>query len=283
MELIRAFFAVNLSVGVLRDIAEVGRVERLHCADSGWKIKWVAPPNLHIVIRCLGEIDSVLPQALRDHVAPLGANLPALPLRARGIQAIEIPTLSDETPPAMVVVARIEDESGCLATLRDSLATTLAAVGLPLPPATEPGPWTPYVVVGRVLERDETPLNDVLAEWSHTDFGRSLAREIVLYRSDGARAGQEYTRLWQLPLQGPLPERPTPEPEPPVESLPTTSDDTAATTAQPPAEEASAPEPIKEVTSDEPRDHDEQDEETTAAEDNDANEQSTGRHRPTRR
>jgi 2'-5' RNA ligase len=272
VELIRAFFAVNLSVGVLRDIAEVGRVERPHCADSGWKIKWIAPPNLHIVIRCLGEIDSVLPHALRDHITPLAANLPALPLRARGIQALEIPTLSEE-PPAAVVVAQIEDESGCLATLRDSLATPLAAAGLPLPANTEPTPWTPHVVVGRVLERGETPLSDVLAEWGHTDFGQSLAREIVLYRSDGARVGQEFTRLWQLPLRGPMPEQPAPAPEPPVESPTTTSDDNAAATAHTPEEEVttSTPEPVEQAPNEEPQDHDEQDDKTTAPKDNDAN------------
>lgn len=240
MTTIRAFLSVNLGIEVLRAISVAQREARQRCAAAGWDIAWVPPPNVHVLLRYLGEISVALPHplvtALRPHVEPLSP----FPLRARGLRAITVEATTTPPPPegpapegaagaeaaapppeapppeasrpAVVpptvlphttrLVVPIIDESGGLDRLQTALATALGELGFKPP---EPRPVT-EVVVARVVTAGPSPLEPLLAPAAELDFGSSLVTEVLLYKSTAHAPKGEFVRLGYAALLGHAPE-----------------------------------------------------------------------------
>lgn len=221
MTIIRAFLSVNLGIEALRAIAVAQREARERCAAAGWDIAWVPPPNVHVILRYLGEISVALPRplvtAMRAHVEPL----PAFPLRARGMRAVAAEaavgteaaragpatdeaaagTEAPKPPQPARVVVPIVDETGGLERLQAALATPLQELGFkPL----EPRPIT-EVVVARVVAAGSAPLEELLAPAAELDFGSSLVSEVFLYKSTAHAPKGEFVRLGYVSLLGPAP------------------------------------------------------------------------------
>lgn len=210
--MIRAFVAVNLSVPVLRRISEVQRALRERAAADGWDVKWIAPPNLHVQLRYLGEINSALPAVLEEVLGRKVEGLPPFPLRARGLRTLSAEGLQDR------LVVDLEDPEGGLARLDAAVSEQLEEVGF----RSNPGGAAPHVVVARVRSPGATPLVALASEAAAADFGESLVAEVVAYRSDVAASGDEFRDLFRTRLGGerrpPATTRssPPPPPEAPV-------------------------------------------------------------------
>jgi len=191
VNVIRAFLAVNLNVSVLRRVNDVQRALRDRCAEDGWDIKWVAPPNLHVVVRYLGEVGEALPDPLAEAVTPHIRRLPPFPLRAHGVRI-------DEGGKGPRVVAGIEDSEGGMDALRAALAAPLEEIGFkPLP--VEGGV---EMVLGRVRQEGETPLGELASAAAEADFGESIVTELAAYRSDLAVPRFEFRDLFRVRLTG---------------------------------------------------------------------------------
>lgn len=195
--MIRAFIAVNLSIGVLRGVGDVERALRLRCTEDGWDVRWVAPPNQHVMLRYLGEVGPALAAPLRDALHIHALPLPSFPLRARGLG------LAEGGQPSPRIVVGIEDPEAGLAALDSALSVALEAVGL------EPdlGKADHCLVIGRVRSTGRDSLDSLLGSARAADFGESVVSEVVVYRSDLADPGREFRALVRVPLQG---ERPQP-------------------------------------------------------------------------
>lgn len=200
MKNIRVFLAVNVDVATLRRVSGAQRELRSRFAEAGWDITWLAPPNLNVILQYLGEIGDALPVPLRDAFRPVAERNPPIPLSVRGVR------ITDEGEDRKVIVAPVIDLAGALSGLYGDLAEPLEELGF----RARQGELEPRLVLGRVRGEGEGGAEDGLGDFTDRDFGRCEARDLILYQSDGARAGEEYLRLWHLPLIG-EPERAAPE------------------------------------------------------------------------
>jgi 2'-5' RNA ligase len=188
---IRAFFAVDLAVEVIRRIAAAEAAARQSLAKAGWAVRWVPPACLHPVACYVGDVDEALPSVLRDALRPWAAAAVTTVVGARGLVASGA---ADEGRPVEIVVP-LADETGAYDGLLASLRERLEDLGLHLP-----DPEPPRVVVGRVTGAGEGALADLLAPQREVDFHDSPTLGLTLYRSDKHVARGDYYRLWHLSL-----------------------------------------------------------------------------------
>ena len=183
---------MNLSIPIIREVAATVREQRQRCIDAGWDIKWIAPPNLHIVLRHLGEISLALPEPIRETLIRRLEQSSPIELEARGIKPLSLPSGEQ------MVTASLGGELERLTELREQVEEEMVGLGF----KAEPWPQEAHVIIGRVRKKGEQPLEELLGEVAERDFGRGLSRELVLYRSDVSTPKGEFARLWHLHLGG---------------------------------------------------------------------------------
>ncbi len=256
----RVFLAVNLSVDVLRAVGETQRDLRLKCMEAGWEINWIAPSQLYVLLRYLGEINGVLAEpmeaSLRSRVEPG----PPIPLRAKGVRPIELPSKDRE------IIVGVDDPAGALSALNDTLDEPLVEMGFrPRAPESES---PPRLVVARVgSTTGDVPLEELLEPMRDVDFGLCTARDLFLYENGSVPLGEEYLRLWRIAFQGaPIPL----EQEPPVAELPqedeSSREEESSAEAPDQADQAGSAEEPASATGEGAEDGERPDEETPSAE-----------------
>ena len=194
---------------MLRELTLAMRELRQGCADAGWNIKWIAPPNLHIVLRHLGEISVALPGPIKETLQHHIDTTAPLELEARGLRPHKLPNEEQ------VVTVGLGGDLERLAELREWVEKEMSGLGF------KPEPWSQeaHLIAGRVVSAGEKPLDEILGEVAEREFGLFLSRELVLYRSDIVTPKGEFARLWHLPLGGEADEArattsPSPSPNP---------------------------------------------------------------------
>jgi len=192
---IRTFFAVNLSVEVVRAITSAQRTARQRCAEAGWEIKWLAPPNLHLIMRYLGDVSQAIAPPIKEELSEVVSAFPPILLHSCGVRLIDEPG-GEESPRALVV--NVTDETGGLQRLHSALNDPLKELGFkPSEAALEC-----HVVVARASKAGSQPIEELLADLREQDFGVCFARELVFYRSDVCAPKGEYARLWHISFEG---------------------------------------------------------------------------------
>jgi RNA 2',3'-cyclic 3'-phosphodiesterase len=162
-------------------------IERLrpHAAD----VAWVAPANLHVTVKFLGQIDDSRVSAIAAAVGAAVAGHRAFTLHVAGLGAFPTPRRP------RVLWAGLQDAGGWLARLAGSVDAAVAAVGVP----AETRPFAAHVTLGRVRESRSLPdLGEALARG--TAFGELSVDRVVLMRSELSPRGARYTELAALPL-----------------------------------------------------------------------------------
>lgn len=192
---IRVFLAVNLSIDVLRRVSEAQRELRSKCVEAGWEITWVAPTHLHLSLRFLGEIGSVLVPPMQDALKPVVEPGPPIPLGVTGFRLVEHESKERE------IVLDVWDSVGALAALRKTLAAPLEELGFK-PEGEGPGSPVPLVVARIGSPDGDVPLAELLESARNIDFGICEAKNLVLYSAESVRAGQEYPRQWRIQFSG---------------------------------------------------------------------------------
>jgi 2'-5' RNA ligase len=178
---IRTFVALNLSVGVVRRIAE--EVERARPGVGDAKVAWVPPANLHITLFFCGSVEEEVVAMIGDRLRAKLADFKPFDVKAGGFGAF--PSL--ERPSVLWVGV---DGGEPLLKLQKAVEDVMESVGLP----KETRKFHPHVTVGRVKE-------GVLARWESTaDLGMSHPPDIVVYESKTTSKGSEYTARARIAL-----------------------------------------------------------------------------------
>lgn len=180
---IRAFFALPLPEPVRRAAGDVQQALRDGCRSRS--LRWVAPENLHVTLRFLGD---VAPQA----TAPLARSV-AGALRGCAPFELELAELAAFPTPRRprVVVLELVPQAP-LRELAERVERGVVAAGLP----PEARRFRGHVTLARVRGgrvRSPEPLPSPAA----TPF---RASEVVLYRSELGPGGSRYTPLERLAL-----------------------------------------------------------------------------------
>ena len=182
MDTLRAFVGCLVDLGTTRRLAETSRALRRALDAAGWKASWTPPPNLHLTLKFLGEIDAGTTPAIRDGLAAVVRRHGPLRLGLRDLVA-----LPDREAPTVLAVGVSEGHEALAALARD-VDEVCFELGFP----REKRPFLGHVTLARVKHRA-----GALAEINapRIDAGVGTAHDVVLYRSDLTRAGAEHHSL----------------------------------------------------------------------------------------
>lgn len=187
MSTLRAFIAIELDARTLEALALIQ--QRLRREPGAQAVRWVAPGNIHLTLKFLGEIDRALTPkvaaALRESVA--GEHPFTLTVAGLGaFPALQRPNViwagvSGSVDAAARIAQRLED--GC------------AALGI----AREDRPFSPHLTLGRA-QRDATPearrqIGDLIRRQPAGEIGRFRVEAVHLIRSELRPSGAVYSVL----------------------------------------------------------------------------------------
>ena len=192
----RLFVAVDLDPPAREAVA--GAVARLrrHPVIGAASVKWVEPPNLHLTLRFLGEVEASAAEAVA------GALAPASPLPAFRTALGSFGVFPARGAPRVMWVG-VREGVAALGALRDEVARRL----LPLGHAPEGQAYRPHLTVGRV-RRGGGGLRAALTEAAAGSDLRHVTWSVgraVLFESRLSAAGPAYRVVTEMRLGGASP------------------------------------------------------------------------------
>jgi 2'-5' RNA ligase len=159
-------------------------------------LAWVAPDNLHLTLRFLGEVDAAALERVRDAVAAAAAAVAPFSVNQGGLGGF--PT--GRAP--RVLWASVAAGGERVEALFAELEAALVARGIP----GESRPFHPHVTLARARDpRGAKELLSVLG--AGPAFGEVRAEVLHLMRSELSPRGARYSVLTAAPLGGPLGQR----------------------------------------------------------------------------
>ncbi len=187
MERVRSFVAILLSEEVRAAIA--GEIARLR--PLGPRVSWIAPPNLHLTLKFLGELPPDAFEQVKEGLAEAVAGVTPFSLHFCGLGAF--PGIAR---PRVLWVG--VDEGGPAAqALQARVDAALARRGF----SREERPYSPHLTIGRVRDpRGLAELQQAMSQDARTDLGRLEVGGVSLMRSDLSPAGARYTEVAAFPL-----------------------------------------------------------------------------------
>lgn len=168
-----------------------GVTERLAALSAGIpNARWVAPENMHVTLRFVGNVDEALAAELDAALAELKApefafELAGFDTFSRGRDAHTLWAGVEKAPP--------------LAHLRHKVEATAVRLGLP----PEPRRFSPHVTVARLKAAPEAPLQDFLVRNALFRAGPVPCPHFTLFSSHLGRSGASYAAEARYPLHSP--------------------------------------------------------------------------------
>ncbi|MFP4053985.1 MAG: RNA 2',3'-cyclic phosphodiesterase [Phycisphaerae bacterium] len=188
----RTFVAIDLSPDVCDALDQAGR--RIG-QPPGSKIRWTPARNMHLTLAFLGNVDDdVLADVCRT-TRDVAARARPIEMTVRGIVPV---------PPAgrrlRMFWTGVEETEPRLAPLVDDLQGALEPLGFP----PETRAFRPHVTVARVrFTRNAGAVREAALPWQQHEFGKTTARELVVYSSELTPKGPVYAPLARAPLGEP--------------------------------------------------------------------------------
>lgn len=186
---IRAFLAFDLTEEVTESLAAVQQ----QLAARNLKIKWVAPENIHLTIKFLGEISpAAVDSVTQAAAAAAGRTVPTTSI-VRGLGVF--PNLKRPS----VIWAGLAGDTGPLFELQADLEERLAEAGFP----KDKRAFRAHLTIGRI----KSPINARRLAEAMADCGEMIEKglpleRLTLYKSDLKPTGAIYTALAAFPLSG---------------------------------------------------------------------------------
>jgi 2'-5' RNA ligase len=165
-------------------------IDHLRPAVSG--VVWVAPGNLHLTLKFLGQVPEERIDAIVGAATRATAGARAFDARVCGLGAFPSATR------ARVVWAGVTLGAPAMIDLAGRVDRALVPLGFP----PESRPFSPHVTLGRVRQPGRNPeLAAALARAAEREFGQQRVRGASLMRSELSRGGARYTELAPFALQ----------------------------------------------------------------------------------
>jgi len=187
---IRTFVAVQISAETRRRAGNL--IERLRAA--GADVKWVAPENLHLTLKFLGDVDAQeIPDVCRAIQTALADRAP-FEFEVRGAGAFPKP---DRPRTVWLGVTEGQDD---LIAMNDRLEKPLAKLGF----RRENRAFTPHLTIGRVRGGgpNVAALAELIGKNADFDARRTEVSEAVVFASHLDRSGPTYEPLARAQLAG---------------------------------------------------------------------------------
>jgi len=156
-------------------------------------VRWVAPGNIHLTLKFLGNVPSVDVEAIKDLLQVVAGRHARFEIRLGGLGAF--PNLNRPR----VIWVGIE-ALPALFELQQDIEDEVARLGY----ARENKKFSPHLTLGRVTEKagaqDYARISQALAQEKVDILGAVHVTHVDLYRSDLQPSGARYTRLFSAHL-----------------------------------------------------------------------------------
>ncbi len=181
----RAFIGIEVTDDVR---AALTRVQRDFSGCSA-KVKWVAPANVHLTMKFLGEIDDEMAGNVASAMAEAAGSGPV------GFQVHGLGQFPPRGKPR-TLWAGVSDGADAVVALFTKLDAALGPLGF-----EKERRFVPHVTIGRVKSpRGADELTPVIERHAGTVFGTCPAEEMVLFRSTLTPQGAIYDVLTRQTL-----------------------------------------------------------------------------------
>lgn len=191
MSLLRAFIALDIPPEIIQSISTVTASLR---KETGHTVRWVAPENIHLTLKFLGEVSPANLEHLSARLAAECEHHPPFDISVKNLGCF--PNLRQ---PRVIWAGLIIPPQ--LLRLQSQIESAAARLGY----AAETRPFSPHLTIGRVREQagaaELQTLRSLLEKAASGDFGTFTARAVHLYKSDLNPGGPVYTRLNSAPLR----------------------------------------------------------------------------------
>ncbi len=185
---IRTFIAVEIDEGLRTAAAQV--VEELRTA--GAEIGWVAPRNMHLTLKFLGDVAEDRVPAVCDAVANALIEVGPFELELRGVGAFP-----NAARPRTLWIGTGSGRSA-LQALASRVEAATVALGFP----SEDRPFQGHLTLGRVRRpsRALANLTPMLQQRADLSLGQTRIDEVVVFSSQLQRGGPIYEAIRRLSL-----------------------------------------------------------------------------------
>ena len=193
-ELIRTFLAIELDDAHHRALADLqARLQRERAARY---VRWVAPENIHLTLKFLGDVDATQMAALQRAAMDACAGSAPIILRIAGAGAFP------GTRRPNVVWIGISGEVERAARLAQKIDDACAALGF----AREARPFSPHLTLGRVKRDaplfDRRSIGEMIVNAQVGALGELRVERVSVMKSELRPGGSVYTRLLGVELKG---------------------------------------------------------------------------------
>ena len=184
----RTFIAVDIDEYTRKNLAEV----RCKLDDPRCRINWVAPENLHVTLKFLGDVPDNELSKVCEVVGETVAQSGPVEFEVRGITAI--PSLQK----LRMLWAQVDEQAGLLDAIFTKIESALEPLGFP----RENRPFSPHITLARIKHVPKNAAIDIkstlrksLEQYSDTEFGFISAPNITVYTSELTPDGPIYTPI----------------------------------------------------------------------------------------
>jgi RNA 2',3'-cyclic 3'-phosphodiesterase len=179
----RAFIAIQVPpvpalLGAVGDLRVIGHA-----------IKPVAPENLHLTLRFLGDAEPQQFHAITEAIRKAVAGVEPFDLTLHGVGLFP-----DMSRPTVVWAGVREDQP--VQSIVEHLAPLLEVLGF----QPDPRPWVCHLTLARIKSRPPAELGRFLNRYRNADFGAARVHSVELMLSDLLPTGPQYSVASTLPL-----------------------------------------------------------------------------------
>lgn len=177
----RCFIAIDIPADIRQSITGViGK-----CNQGSKGVRWVAPENIHITLKFLGEVNEGLISAIQEGLSAICAGHDIFTITIKGAGAFP----NFKYPNVLWIGI---DESKELKRLYEDIEEFMSKLGF----EKEGRKFSPHLTIGRVKNRKGIePVIKGLYTFKDTFWGSIEVREVLLMRSVLKPAGSEYSKI----------------------------------------------------------------------------------------
>ena len=189
--MLRMFIAVDFSPEIIAKIARIS--EYLQTQTPSKALKWVAPENLHLTLKFMGDVREDHLDAIEQGIKEAMKGQPSFKISIEGMGMY--PNASQPR----VLWLGIKD-TGNLSQIHHKLALALQEFY----PEPEKRPFSPHLTIARIRQNGDRETirqtGKTLSQFKADSLGTLNVRSIQLYKSDLTPQGPIYTPLLTVPL-----------------------------------------------------------------------------------
>jgi len=184
---VRTFLALEIDESTRSRLVDAQR----QIDTAGAKMRWVAPENLHVTLKFLGEVADRDLAEVAELTAAAAGEVQPFEFDVRGL--IAVPARRQ----LRMVWAGVDDPTGRVGRLAGLLEDALVGPGIP----AETRALKPHITMARIKHaRDPDGLRRQVDALGKEEFGTIAATEVVVFTSELTPSGPIYTPVARAAL-----------------------------------------------------------------------------------